>query len=316
MMRADYAGLNGFIWWVGVVEDRKDPLKLGRCKVRIVGWHSADKMSLPTEKLPFAQAMLPLNNPHPYAPKESDMVMGFFLDGENAQQPVMMGVMPSIPLAPADNQAPYNDPRTQEEIDLAPVKPNETANGYPRLVDEPVTSRLARNETANTSSVVSLKKERITANNTSSVEREPYYNAEYPYNKVYESESGHALEFDDTRDNERVHLYHRAGSYMEYGPDGSLVERVERDKFSVTVGNESVLVKGDVSITVEGDVTMQVNGNYDLNVTGDIKVNGATINLNNGTQGAARIGDTVTEIEPGGVNDVIQTGSGTVKIGN
>ena len=26
MMRADYAGLNGFIWWVGVVEDRKDPL--------------------------------------------------------------------------------------------------------------------------------------------------------------------------------------------------------------------------------------------------------------------------------------------------
>ena len=314
MMRADYAGLNGFIWWVGVVEDRKDPLKLGRCKVRIVGWHSADKMSLPTEKLPFAQAMLPLNNPHPYAPKESDMVMGFFLDGENAQQPVMMGVMPSIPLAPADNQAPYNDPRTQEEIDLAPVKPNETANGYPRLVDEPITSRLARNETANTSSVVSLKKERISANNTSSVEREPYYNAEYPYNKVYESESGHALEFDDTRDNERVHLYHRAGSYMEYGPDGSMVERVQKDKFSVTVGDESVLVKGDVSITVEGDVTMQVNGNYDLNVNGDIKVNGATINLNNGSQGAARIGDTVADVDPVG-DGTISSGSGTVKIG-
>tara|TARA_Y100001938_G_C8071770_1_gene423546 strand:- start:216 stop:1160 length:945 start_codon:yes stop_codon:yes gene_type:complete len=313
-MRADYAGLNGFIWWMGVVEDRKDPLKLGRCKVRIVGWHSADKMSLPTEKLPFAQAILPLNNPHPYAPKESDMVMGFFLDGENAQQPVMMGVMPSIPLAPADNQAPYNDPRTQEEIDLAPVKPNETANGYPRLIDEPITSRLARNETANTSSVVSLKKERITANNTSSVEREPYYNAEYPYNKVYESESGHALEFDDTRDNERVHLYHRAGSYMEYGPDGSLVERVERDKFSVTVGDESVLVKGDVTVTVEGDITMQVNGNYDLNVTGDIKVNGATINLNNGSQGAARIGDTVADVDPVG-DGTISSGSGTVKIG-
>ena len=314
MMRADYAGLNGFIWWMGVVEDRKDPLKLGRCKVRIVGWHSADKMSLPTEKLPFAQAILPLNNPHPYAPKESDMVMGFFLDGENAQQPVMMGVMPSIPLAPADNQAPYNDPRTQEEIDLAPVKPNETANGYPRLIDEPITSRLARNETANTSSVVSLKKERITANNTSSVEREPYYNAEYPYNKVYESESGHALEFDDTRDNERVHLYHRAGSYMEYGPDGSLVERVERDKFSVTVGDESVLVKGDVTVTVEGDITMQVNGNYDLNVTGDIKVNGATINLYNGSQGAARIGDTVADVDPVG-DGTISSGSGTVKIG-
>ena len=38
----------------------------------------------------------------------------------------------------------------------------------------------------------------------------------YPYNKVYESESGHAMEFDDTKDNERVHLYHRSGSYIEW----------------------------------------------------------------------------------------------------
>jgi hypothetical protein len=29
----DFAGKNGFIWWVGFVEDRKDPLKLGRCRV-------------------------------------------------------------------------------------------------------------------------------------------------------------------------------------------------------------------------------------------------------------------------------------------
>ena len=316
MIQPDFAGLNGFIWWVGVVESRQDPLGLGRCKVRIVGWHSENKADAPTETLPWAQGVLPLNNSNPHAPKESDMVVGFFLDGKNAQQPMMLGVVPGIPLKPANRTEPFSDPRTQEQIDLAPLKPNETANGYPRLIDEPTTSRLARNETANTSSVVSLKKERITANNTSSVERQPYYNAQYPYNNVYESESGHALEFDDTRGSERVHLYHRAGSYMEYGPDGSLVERVQKDKFSVVVGDESVLVKGDVSVTVEGDVTMQVNGDYDLNVTGDIRVNGATINLNNGTKGAARIGDTVTEIEPGGVNDVIQTGSGTVKIGN
>ena len=130
------------------------------------------------------------------------------------------------------------------------------------------------------SSVVSLKKERITANNTSSVEREPYYNAEYPYNKVYESESGHALEFDDTRDNERVHLYHRAGSYMEYGPDGSLVERVQRDKFSVTVGNESVLVKGDVTVTVEGNANILVKGTYTLESEGNMTLKAPRIDLN------------------------------------
>ena len=44
----DFAGKNGFIWWVGVVEKISDPLKLGRCKVRCVGWHTDNKSLLPT----------------------------------------------------------------------------------------------------------------------------------------------------------------------------------------------------------------------------------------------------------------------------
>ena len=95
-MSKDFAGLNGFIWWMGVVEDRQDPLKLGRCRVRIVGWHSPNKSELPTKSLPWSQQMTPLNNTNPYAPKEGDMVIGFFIDGDNAQEPVMMGVLPGL----------------------------------------------------------------------------------------------------------------------------------------------------------------------------------------------------------------------------
>ena len=84
-MEKDFAGKNGFIWWVGVVEDRQDPLKMGRVRVRAVGWNSDNKMQLPTEQLPWAMPMLPVNNTNPYAPKEGDMVMGFFTDGEAAQ---------------------------------------------------------------------------------------------------------------------------------------------------------------------------------------------------------------------------------------
>ena len=32
-----------FVWWQGVVEDRIDPLMLGRCRVRILGYHTDDK---------------------------------------------------------------------------------------------------------------------------------------------------------------------------------------------------------------------------------------------------------------------------------
>ena len=144
--KKDFAGKNGFIWWMGVVEDRNDPLKMGRCRVRCVGWHSDNKMQLPTNGLPWAIPILPTNNPNPYGIKEGDMVIGFFADGENAQQPMIMGSIPSIPLQAANAQQSFNDPRTDTELSTAPVKPNETATGYPRRLDEPTTSRLARNE--------------------------------------------------------------------------------------------------------------------------------------------------------------------------
>ena len=49
-MRYDknYLGFNGFIWFNGVVEDRNDPQKLGRVRVRCVGIHTQDKAVLPT----------------------------------------------------------------------------------------------------------------------------------------------------------------------------------------------------------------------------------------------------------------------------
>ena len=44
-----FAGKDGFVWFTGVIEDRQDPLKMGRCRVRCVGWHAENKMLLPTD---------------------------------------------------------------------------------------------------------------------------------------------------------------------------------------------------------------------------------------------------------------------------
>lgn len=274
-MNKEFAGLNGFIWWIGVVESRQDPLKLGRCKVRIAGWHTDDKMSLPTDSLPWSQAMLPLNNANTYTPKESDMVVGFFLDGENGQQPVMMGVLPGIPMSSGNPQQGFSDPRTGNQLTSAPVKPDDTQTNYPRKLDEPTTSRLARNDSEFTSYIVTSKQ----LKKASKVEPDPYYSATYPYNNVYESESGHALEFDDTPSNERIHLYHRSGSYVEWGPDGDRSERIEKDKFTVVIGDDSVYVKGDVAIYVDGNVTAQVGGQVNMTVSGTVNATAPTFNI-------------------------------------
>jgi hypothetical protein len=121
--KKNFAGKDGFIWWTGVIEDRQDPLKLGRCRVRCVGWHSANKMELPTNSLPWAVPSIPVNSVNVYTPNEGDMVFGFFLDAENAQQPVMLGSFPSIPLKAPNNQDPFNDPRTDAQLSSAPRPP-------------------------------------------------------------------------------------------------------------------------------------------------------------------------------------------------
>jgi hypothetical protein len=94
-----FIGKSGFVWWIGVVENRSDPLGVGRCQVRIFGYHGdgsdKSKADIPVKDLPWAQAVYPLNAARTFsAPEMGDWVLGFFLDGESAQHPVMLGVLP------------------------------------------------------------------------------------------------------------------------------------------------------------------------------------------------------------------------------
>jgi hypothetical protein len=97
MNRNNFIGQSGFIWWTGVVEGRDDALAIGRAQVRIFGWHTQDKSALPTENLPWALPMIPLNAPNTFSkPRIGDWVVGFFMDGESGQFPIMMGILPGI----------------------------------------------------------------------------------------------------------------------------------------------------------------------------------------------------------------------------
>lgn len=91
---------DGFNWWIGMVEDRDDPEKVGRCRVRIFGYHSDNKLLLPTEDLPWAIAIMPITSAStsgvgtaPLGPVPGTWVFGFFLDGEDMQQPAMLGTI-------------------------------------------------------------------------------------------------------------------------------------------------------------------------------------------------------------------------------
>lgn len=293
MEQKDYAGTNGFIWWIGFVESRQDPLKIGRVKARAVGWNADNKMQLPTEDLPWAQVAFPMNNTNPYAPKEGDMVFGFYADGESAQQPIVLGAFPSIPLKPANAQEAFSDPRTKEELVNSPRPPESKnykldgsgiiiseksqASANPINLDEPTTSRIARND-ADTiiKTFIQERKDNKVTNvptvTTSWNEPETKYGTVYPYNNVMETESGHVVEFDDTPGKERIHIAHRNGSFTEWFPDGDRVEKVTKDNYTIVMKDDYVFIMGDCNITIQGNAQVYVQKNAEIKIDGNVNV--------------------------------------------
>ncbi len=271
--KKNFFGLEGFVWYIGVVEDRKDPDKLGRVRVRCFGWHTEDKELIPTNALPWAHPTFPINVPATYAPKEGDMVFGFFLDGDSAQNPVVMGVLPGIPLAYSDKTKGFNDPNGK----------------YPKRINEQTTTRLARNrpeETIIEKRRRALKKGVKSAGGVTWSEPSPSFAPEYPYNYAHETESGHAFEMDDTSGKERVHLAHKSGSFIEMDYDGSRIEKITKDHYSVIMGSDYVYIQGKCSITVDGDCNLKVGGKINveaseinLAASGDVKIKGKSVKI-------------------------------------
>ena len=280
MNKKTYLGFE-FIWWTGVVENRMDPLNLGRLQVRIFGWHTENLDLIPSEDLPWA---VPLRNTRvDETPREGEYVMGFFFDGQSGQVPYYLGVFPGIPIETPNQGEGFSDQRTEIDLSGAPQPFGDVAELYPSRLGEPTTSRLFRNE--------GVDKTIIGRENTDAVESVPSasgaswsqpqssYNTKPPYNRVLETESGHVFELDDTKDAERIHLAHRTGTFFEVGPNGTKVTKVVGNNYEIIVGTDYVVIQGECNVTINGNsnvlvqqnAIIKVNGKADMTVTGALK---------------------------------------------
>lgn len=97
-------------------------------------------------------------------------------------------------------------------------------------------------------------------------------NSRYPFNKIYESESGHSVEFDDTPEYERIRIQHRIGNYTEIQSDGQEVHKIIGDSYEIVVKNQYVKIKGNCIVTIEGNSSLHVKGDAWTQVDGDYNI--------------------------------------------
>ena len=137
----NFIGKDGFNWWIGVVENRADPLKMGRVQVRIFGYHTENKQLIPTKDLPWAPCLIAPNAATSFTtPKEGDFVVGFFADGISCQAPTILGIYPGIKQSAGGDKG-FQDPRTPAQIEAAPKPPEGQVQEEP---GKPITAPLAR----------------------------------------------------------------------------------------------------------------------------------------------------------------------------
>tara|TARA_Y100000310_G_scaffold105880_1_gene104407 strand:- start:636 stop:2108 length:1473 start_codon:yes stop_codon:yes gene_type:complete len=249
-------GFANLLWFLGVVEDRCDPRKMGRMRVRCFDIHPDDKNLVPTDDLPWAIPVLSNFNIDYKPPIEGSWVFGFFIDGRNAQHPIVIGVMPGMPT---------------HEINLDKAfEPEHDVNPNPNDLGQPDINRLARGESIQQTIVSGRYINKEENEGYDWAEPDPPYNAEYPYNKVLETESGHVFEMDDTPGSERINLHHRTGTFTEVAPNGNQVNKIIGDSFTIVQQDDKILIKGNADVVIKGECTVNVEGNCDLTVDGDL----------------------------------------------
>ena len=289
-------GKDGFNWFIGVIESRQDPEHCGRVRVRCLGHHTDDTNLIPTADLPWAHVMMPVtagaNSGIGFSPHfllEGTWVVGFFRDPA-MQEPVVMGALPgrnnsvttdftiasSSETGGQSKKGGFKDPAGKYPLELyinsvdtnllAQNDPGDTSDGHDYSKQTQAHPSYGIKGGSEVNDKVHPKWKYLVGKALTEVELQQVPSTQeksaYPFNHVFESESGHYVEFDDTKDNERIHLYHRKGTLIEIDKDGHVVLKTPDNVNMTTIigGDQDTYVKGNYSLTVDGNMNIHCTG--------------------------------------------------------
>ena len=277
-----FMGQDGFSWFIGVVEDRADPKKAGRVRVRCLGYHTAKTEDIPMEDLPWASIMMPVTaggnsgiGVSSHFLLEGTWVVGFFRDPAK-QEPVIMGALPGVNTKDTTNftvaassavggkskEGGFKDPKEKYPTSYYVGKADTNLLAQEDHNSHLATGTRTTNDPASWSTASGSNVKFPSSGITGS---------KYPFNHVLETECGHFVEFDDTEGNERIHIYHTKGTFVEIDKSGNVMIKTVGNVTNVVAGNMDTYVQGNYSLSVDGNMDVYAVGNLTEKITGNVK---------------------------------------------
>jgi len=205
----------------GLVTDNLDPEKLGRVRAKV------ETAGFIDQDTPWARPLVHLIGGAPdmglaVVPPVGSLVLIYFAMGD-PDRPLWLGSIP------------YLDANVSTLPKLARGEGDETTQS-PKGTDSFAVGGSGYNEPASP------------------------FDADYPHNYVFKTPNGVVIEVDDTPNKQRIQLWHPAGAYLEFHPDGQIVMRVGGRSYRVVEGDDDQHVQGNLHAAIDGNADVKVGG--------------------------------------------------------
>lgn len=231
-----FAGESTFVWFLATIVNVNDPDRLGQCQIRVDNLHD----DYEDEDLPWAMPLMPITSAS-YQTAEfgevgtspTGIMVGSYVFGFFAD-----GSSSTTPVIVGTIPA-IKDGNVEKHDVPKEAREINTWKSKPVLGPEPESS----------------------------------YAAKYPFNKVTRTMSGHTIEIDDTPNAERIHVYHKSGTYIEISSDGKTVTKINGDNYKILAKNDEVYIEGNQNKQIKGSLRVHINGNVDMSCDGNLNLN-------------------------------------------
>ena len=278
------------VFYRAVIEDNDDSKEaggtLGRCRVRILGIHpqnakrSGKNKGVPTDELPWAELMVTTSFGGGMSgfgissvPLKGTWVWVFF-DGGDWNKPIIIGIIYSV----STKQGPG-----ASKADGGFYDPDKKYPIKEKLNEQDINRLAANRKFAETpiKKIRDAKKDKGISTSTGGTWDElieASSKAKYPNNIVFETKGESIIEYDSTDGNERIHFFHKSGTYWEIQDKGDYqsktvgnhYEIIDKDYHRLTKMNQRITVQADVETKYDAKETILIGGERKITVKGNV----------------------------------------------